>query len=42
MLLNTNLSVKQIANHLSFADEYYFSNVFKQKVGLSPTAYRKK
>lgn len=41
MLLNTNLSVKQIADHLSFADEYYFSNVFKQKTGISPTKYRK-
>ena len=42
MLLNTNLSVKQIADHLSFADEYYFSNVFKQKTGVSPSKYRKK
>ncbi len=42
MLLNTNLSVKQIANNLSFADEYYFSNVFKQKTGISPTKYRKR
>ncbi len=41
MLLNTNLSVKQIANNLSFADEYYFSNIFKQKTGVSPTKYRK-
>jgi len=41
MLLNTNLSVKQIADHLSFADEYYFSNVFKQKTGVSPSKYRK-
>ncbi len=41
MLINTNLSVKQIADHLSFADEYYFSNIFKQKTGLSPTKYRK-
>jgi len=42
MLLNTNLSVKQIADRLSFADEYYFSNVFKQKTGVSPSKYRKK
>ena len=41
MLLNTNLSVKQIANALSFSDEYYFSNVFKQKTGVSPSKYRK-
>ena len=41
MLLNTNLSVKQIAYELSFTDEYYFSNVFKSKVGVSPGKYRK-
>lgn len=42
MLINTNLSVKQIAYNLSFTDEYYFSNVFKNKVGVSPGKYRKK
>lgn len=41
MLLNTNLSVRQIADHLHFADEYYFSNIFKKKTGVSPTKYRK-
>jgi len=41
MLLNTNLSIKQIADHLNFADEYYFSNVFKKKVGVTPSKYRK-
>ena len=42
MLLNTNLTIKQIAYSLNFTDEYYFSNVFKQKTGMSPTKYRKK
>jgi len=41
LLRNTNLSVKEIAMRLRFADEYYFSNVFKQKCGKSPSAYRK-
>jgi len=41
LLLNTNLSVKQISEKLSFSDEYYFSNLFKKKVGISPTKYRK-
>ena len=41
MLVNTNLSIKQIANNLNFADEYYFSNIFKQKTGVSPSKYRK-
>lgn len=40
MLLNTNLSVRQIADHLHFADEYYFSNIFKRKTGVPPTKYR--
>ena len=41
LLINTNLSVKQIAQKLCFADEYYFSNIFKTKVGISPSLYRK-
>lgn len=41
MLANTNLSVKEVAYNLKFADEYYFSNIFKTKVGMSPAAYRK-
>ena len=41
MLVNTNLPIKQIASNLCFADEYYFSNVFKQKTGVSPGRYRK-
>ena len=41
MLRDSNLPVKEIAKQLCFADEYYFSNIFKNKTGLSPTAYRK-
>lgn len=40
MLKNTNLTVRQIAVELSFADEYYFSNLFKKKKGVSPKKYR--
>lgn len=40
MLSNTSLSVKQIAHKLCFTDEYYFSNVFKRKVGVPPRSYR--
>lgn len=40
LLMSTNLSVKEIAYKLKFADEYYFSNRFKQKVGLSPKQYK--
>lgn len=41
LLVDTSLSVKQIANKLCFADEYYFSNIFKEKVGMTPSQYRK-
>ncbi len=41
LLLNTNLSVKQIAYKLNFTDEYYFSNIFKDKTGVSPSSFRK-
>ncbi len=41
MLANTNLSIKEIAYNLNFTDAYYFSNAFKDKVGMSPLAFRK-
>ena len=39
-LLYSTLSVKEIAARLAFADQYYFSNYFKRKHGLSPRLYR--
>lgn len=39
LLSNTNQSVKEIAYTLKFPDEYYFSNQFKKKVGVSPTKF---
>jgi AraC-like DNA-binding protein len=42
LLNNTNLTVKEIADKLCFADEYYFSNLFRSKVGMTPSSYRKK
>ena len=41
LLVNTNLSVKEISARLMFSSEYYFSNIFKKKVGISPLHYRK-
>lgn len=41
LLSNSTLSVKQIAARLKFSDPYYFSNIFKKKVGISPQHYRK-
>lgn len=40
MLLYTNMPVKEIALKLSFADEHYFSNYFKSKVGISPMKFK--
>ncbi len=42
LLRDTNLSIKEIADKLCFADEYYFSNVFKLRTGVTPSAYRRK
>ena len=34
-------SVREIAAHLCFSDEHYFSSLFRQKIGVSPLAYRR-
>jgi AraC-like DNA-binding protein len=41
LLLNTHLSVKEIAYRLNFSSEYHFSKVFKKKVNIAPSYYRK-
>ena len=41
LLQNTSHSIKSISNHLGFADEHYFSNVFKEKTNMTPSEYRK-
>ena len=41
MLHNSNRSVKEISDALCFADEHYFSGLFKRKVGVSPSQFRK-
>ncbi|MBQ8388946.1 MAG: helix-turn-helix transcriptional regulator [Clostridia bacterium] len=41
LLVDTNLTVKEIATKLCFSDEYYFSNIFKAKTGLTPSQYRR-
>lgn len=42
LLKNTRLSVEVIAKRLGYSDSHYFSNIFHQKCGMSPTSYRKK
>jgi AraC family transcriptional regulator of arabinose operon len=41
ILLNTELSIKEISHTLGYTDVYYFSRLFKQYVGLAPNTYRK-
>ncbi|GAA3626024.1 helix-turn-helix domain-containing protein [Flavivirga jejuensis] len=40
LLLDTEKTVKEIAYEMNFQDPYYFSRVFKNKTGVSPTKYR--
>lgn len=40
-LSQTNLTIAQIAEKMSYADRNYFSDVFKKAVGISPAEYRK-
>lgn len=42
LLTETGMSVKDISSYLSFEDEFYFSGLFRRKMGISPTQYRKK
>ena len=41
LLRETGMTVSDIAAYLSFEDAFYFSGLFRRKVGLSPSAYRK-
>lgn len=39
-LLATDMSVKEIAYSLGFADSSYFSRLFRKHTGCTPAAYR--
>ena len=39
-LENTDCPVKELARLMGFKDEFYFSNWFKQRTGVSPSQYR--
>ena len=41
LLVNSDLSVGEIAFSLGFNDSNYFTNVFKRQVGITPLAYRR-
>lgn len=42
MLQNKGMTTKDVALQLGLQDEFYFSRLFKQKVGLPPSVYKKK
>ncbi len=42
LLRDSEMSVKEIAAAVGFADSNYFSRVFKQQTGVTPSAYRDK
>ena len=41
LLLNSELTVTQIADRCGFSDSNYFGDAFKKATGLSPREYRK-
>ena len=40
-LISTNLGLKEIAERLSYYDQYHFSHSFKKATGLTPSQFRK-
>lgn len=40
LICRTDLTVKQVAQAVGYEDPFYFSNLFKRKMGLSPIQYR--
>lgn len=40
LLLGSDLTIKRIANEVGFRESAYFGKVFKDKVGMTPSAYR--
>jgi transcriptional regulator GlxA family with amidase domain len=40
LLRETNMKINQICYKVGIEDNYYFSRLFSQKMGVSPTEYR--
>jgi AraC-like DNA-binding protein len=41
LLEQENVTVKEVAFHLGFEDQYYFSRLFKNKTGVAPSDWKK-
>ena len=41
LLNTTSLSIQEIAEKVGISELYYFSKLFKKKIGMSPTEYKK-
>lgn len=41
LLTSTDMSVREIAEMIGYDDQSYFSRIFRQSIGISPTDYRK-
>ncbi|MBO5746332.1 MAG: helix-turn-helix transcriptional regulator [Clostridia bacterium] len=41
LLVETDMSIKQISELCGFCNEYYFSQFFKKRTGVSPSRFRK-
>ena len=41
LLENTKMSIKQISEKVGYSDQYFFSRLFKNHIGISPQKYRK-
>mgnify|MGYP001608602554 CR=1 FL=1 len=42
LLINNDMTVLEIANHLNFADNSYFTKFFKKLEGITPEEFRKR
>lgn len=42
MLLATTLQISDISREVGYDNEHYFSRIFKQKIGMSPSSFRNK
>lgn len=41
LLTNSDMNINEIAGSLGFPDARYFSKLFRKKMGLKPTEYRR-